>query len=495
MQTKYEAKTYSNFIGGKWVESIGGTIESKNPATGDTVARASRSTPDDVGQAVEEARRAFDSGVWTSKRPTERSKVLREMSELIRKELDSLSLLLTLENGKPLADAKGELANAANVLEYYSTAARHIVGKVPRYSGTDVSIVVQEPIGVCALIVPWNSPISLLSWKLGPALAAGCTVVIKPSGNTPGISMEFVRLLSTLEGVPPGVVNAVTGPGDPVGSELVRSPKVDKVSFTGSTETGRKIMEMASSNLKKVNLECGGKSTDIIFDDANLESALPGAVWSIFRSAGQSCNAGSRLLVQDTIYDSFMRKYRQAAASIRVGNGLDAKTEMGPIISEQQLDRVLGYVKSGQEEGARLSGGGNRLVDGDYSKGFFVQPTIFEGVERKMRIFQEEIFGPVLCVLPFHDEEEAIEISNDSKFGLAGDLWSRSLPRIMKVSQGIRTGTIWVNRHLNPGPEVPFGGYKQSGLGRETGMEGLAEFLQTKHISLQLTDSSERVRR
>ncbi len=495
MQSKYEVKDYSNFIGGKWVESDGGTIESRNPATGDLVARAAKSTPDDVAQAVEEARKAFDSGVWSSKRPSERSKVLREISELIRKELESLSLLLTLENGKPLADAKGELTNAANVLEYYSSAARHIVGKVPRYSGTDVSIVIHEPVGVCALIVPWNSPISLLSWKLGPALAAGCTVVIKPSGNTPGISMEFVRLLSTLGGIPPGVVNAVTGPGDSVGSELVRNPRVDKVSFTGSTETGRKIMEMASSNLKKVNLECGGKSTDIVFDDANLEAALPSAVWSIFRSAGQSCNAGSRLLVQDTIYDSFMRKYKEAAAAIRIGNGLDPQTEMGPIISEYQLKRVLGYIQSGQEEGARLSLGGNRLVDGDYSNGFFMQPTIFEGVERPMRIFQEEIFGPVLCVLPFHDEEDAIDISNDTKFGLAGDVWSRSLPRIMKVSQGIRTGTVWVNRHLNPGPEVPFGGYKQSGLGRETGMEGLMEFLQTKHISLQLTDSFERVRR
>ena len=495
MQTKYEAKAYSNYIGGKWVESNGGTIESRNPATGELVARAARSSSDDVAYAVEEARKAFDSGVWSSKRPSERAKALRELAELVRKDIDSLALLLTLENGKPLADAKGELLNSANVLEYYASAARHIVGKIPRYSGTDISLVVHEPVGVCGLIVPWNSPISLLSWKLGPALAAGCAVVIKPSGNTSGITMEFVKLLSTSDVIPPGVVNAITGPGDTVGSELVKSMKVDKVSFTGSTETGRKIMEMASVNLKKINLECGGKSTDIIFDDANMEAALPSAVWSIFRSAGQSCNAGSRLLVQDTIYDSFMRSYKQAAAAIHVGNGLDPQTEMGPLISEPQLKRVLGYIQSGQEDGARLTLGGNRLVDGDYAKGFFVQPTIFEGVERHMRIFQEEIFGPALCVLPFRDEEDAISIANDTRFGLAGDVWSRSLTRIMKVSQGIRTGTLWVNRHLNPGPEVPFGGYKQSGLGRETGMEGLMEFLQTKHISLQLTDSFERVRR
>lgn len=495
MQTKYEVKSYSNYIGGKWKQSKEGTIESRNPANGELVARAQKSGPEDVAHAVEEARKAFDSGDWSSKRPSDRAKALRDISGLIRQDIDSLSLLLTLENGKPLADAKGELLNAASVLEYYASAARHIVGKVPRYGGSDVSLVVHEPVGVCALIVPWNSPISLLSWKLGPALAAGCTVVIKPAGYTSGISMEFVKLLSTVEGIPSGVINAVTGPGDTVGSELVRSTKVDKVSFTGSTETGRKIMEMASVNLKKVNLECGGKSADIIFDDANLEAALPGAVWSIFRSAGQSCNAGSRLLVQETIYDSFMAKFRKAALDIHVGNGLDPGTEMGPVISESQLSRILGYIESGKEEGARLSVGGNRLVKGEFAKGFFVEPTIFEGVENRMRIFQEEIFGPVLCVLPFKDVEDAISISNDTKFGLAGDLWSRNLTRIMKVSQGVRTGTMWVNRHLNPGPEVPFGGYKQSGLGRETGMEGLEEFLQTKHISLQLTDSFERVRR
>ncbi|MBI3859412.1 MAG: aldehyde dehydrogenase [Thaumarchaeota archaeon] len=495
MQAKNEVKTYSNYIGGKWQKPSDGYIESRNPANGDLVSRAARSTPEDVSSAVEEARKAFDSGAWSSKRPSERAKVLREAAEVVRREIGGLSVLLTLENGKPLADAKGELLNAANVLEYYSSAARHVVGKVPRYSGADISLVVHEPVGVCGLIVPWNSPISLLSWKLGPALAAGCTVVIKPSANTSGISMRFIELLASIDGVPPGVINAVTGPGDKVGAELVKNGKVDKVSFTGSTETGRKIMEMASANLKKVNLECGGKSTDLVFDDANMEAALPGAVWSIFRSAGQSCNAGSRLLVQDTVYDDFMRKYKEAAGAIKVGDGMDPATEMGPLISKGQLERVLGYIDSAKEEGARLSLGGDRLVDGEYAKGNFVRPTIFEGVERKMKIFQEEVFGPVLCVLPFRDEDEAIEISNDSRFGLAGDLWSRSLPRIMKVSQGIRTGTVWVNRHLNPGPEVPFGGYKQSGLGRETGMEGLMEYLQTKHISLQLTEQGERVRR
>ena len=470
-------------------------MESRNPATGEVVARAPNSTLDDAGAAIDAARQAFDAGPWSAKRPQEREKVLRTIAELLRKEIEDLAVLLTLENGKPLADAKGELLNAANVFEYYASASRHVVGRIPRYGPTDVSLVVHEPVGVCGLVVPWNSPISLLSWKLGAALAAGCTVVIKPSTYTPGISLEFAKLLDSVEGLPKGVVNVVTGPGDSVGAELARSQKVDKVSLTGSTETGRKIMEMASLNLKKVNLECGGKSTDVIFDDANMEAALPGAVWSIFRSAGQSCNAGSRLLVQDTIYEDFMKKYLELVKKIRVGNGLEPETEMGPIISEKQMNRVLAYIKSGVEQGASLSTGGSRLLEDSYSKGFFVGPAVFEGVERGMRIFQEEIFGPVLCVLPFHDEDEAVSIANDTKYGLAGDVWSRSLIRIMRVSQGIRTGTVWVNRHLNPGPEVPFGGYKQSGLGRETGMEGLMEYLQTKHISLQLTDSYEKVRR
>ena len=495
MQSRPGVRDYTNFIGGEWSESSGAVVEGRNPASGELVSRTASSTPQDVAGAIEAARRAFDSGVWSSKRPSERANVLRGVSDAIRNEVETLSVSLTLENGKPLADAKGELLNAANVLEYYASAARHVVGKIPRYSGSDISLVVHEPVGVCGLIVPWNSPISLLSWKLGPAFAAGCTVVIKPSVNTSGISMEFVKLIAGVGGIPPGVLNAVTGPGDTVGSALVRDPRVDKVSFTGSTETGRKIMEMASTNLKKVNLECGGKSADIVFDDANMEAALPGAMWSIFRSAGQSCNAGSRLLLQDTIYDSFMGRYKEMCSRIRVGNGLNPDTEMGPLISDGQLERVLGYIESGRHEGARLSLGGKRLVDGDYAKGFFVQPTIFEEVERNMRIFQEEVFGPVLCVLPFHDADEAISIANDTKFGLAGDVWSRGIHRIMRVTQGIRTGTLWVNRHLNPGPEVPFGGYRQSGLGRETGIEGLMEYLQTKHISLQLDESNERVRR
>ncbi len=495
MRAKYELRKYENYVGGEWVQSQGGVLEGANPATGEVLVQVQNSRKDDVQQAVDAARKAFDSGEWSSRRPHDRTKILREIAERLRRDGERLAQLLTLENGKPLADARGEIQTAANVYDYYASAARQVVGKIPRYGNADISLVVHEPVGVCGLIVPWNSPLSLLSWKLGAALAAGCTTVVKPSEYTSGISLEFIKLVHSVEELPRGVVNAVTGPGDPVGSELVRHRGVDKISFTGSSETGRKIMEMAAANLKKVNLECGGKSACIVFDDCNREAALNGAIWGIFRSAGQSCNAGSRLLVQDTIYRDFIRKYVVLSSKIRVGNGLDPETDIGPLISERQLNRVLKYIESGVRDGAKLTLGGKRLSRGDKAKGFFVQPTIFEEVTKEMKIFQEEIFGPVLCVLPFHDEEEAIELANATSYGLAGNIWSRNLIRIMKVAEGVRTGTLWVNRHLNPGPEVPFGGYKQSGVGRETGTEGLMEYLQTKHISLQITDEFERVRR
>lgn len=495
MQDSEGQAVYRNYIGGEWVDSGSGQIRSVNPATGELVAVAPDSDEEDVSAAVEAARRAFDGGTWPSSRPHEREKALHSIADALRAESARLSRLLTIENGKPLADSAGELSNAANVFDYYASASRHIVGRVPRYSGSDVSLVVHEPVGVCGLIVPWNSPVSLLSWKLGAALAAGCTVIVKPSEFTPGISMEFIRLVASIQSIPRGVVNAVTGTGEKAGAALVKHKHVDKISFTGSTETGRKVMEMASATLKRVNLECGGKSANIVFDDANMDAALQNAVWSIFRSAGQSCNAGSRLLVQRTVYDSFMKRFLALVRNVRVGNGLDPATEMGPLISQRQMERVLGFIRSGIEEGARLVAGGRRLTGAGYDSGFFVEPTVFEDVSREMSIFQDEIFGPVLCVIPFSDEDDAISIANDTRYGLAGDLWSRSLTRIMKVARGIRTGTLWVNRHLNPGPEVPFGGYKQSGIGRETGMEGLAEYLQTKHISLQLGDAYERVRR
>ncbi len=489
------AETYLNYIEGKWVSSDGNLLESKNPATGELVATVQNSTPNDVHHAAEAARIAFDSGIWSDKPPKDRSLVLFKIANSMRQAVDKLAPLLTRENGKTLTDTRGEVNTAASILEYYGTLARSVQGSVPRYTTQDVSLVVREPVGVCGLIVPWNSPLLLASWKLGPALASGCTVVLKPSEYTPAVSMEMVKLFDEIDELPKGVVNAVTGTGDSAGSALVRDSLVDKISFTGSTATGSKIMEMAAGDLKRINLECGGKSANIVFDDANFSSALTGSLWAIFRSAGQSCNAGSRLLLQESIYEKFLSELVEKTKKIKVGNGLDPETEMGPIVSEGQLKRVLEFIETGVNEGARLLCGGKRLTEGKLASGFFVAPTIFDGVTKEMRIFQEEIFGPVLCVHPFESEEEAIQLANSTKYGLAGNIWSRDVARILRVARKIRTGTLWVNRHLNPGPEVPFGGYKRSGIGRETGVEGLNEYLQTKHISLGLGEEFERIRR
>ncbi len=490
------SQPYLDYIEGEWIPSDGGKLlEGRNPATGESVSKFQSSTATDVHVAAEAARRAFDSGVWSEKRPQDRARVLFRIAEAMRQKVEALATLLTRENGKTLTDTRGEVNTAASILEYYGALARQIQGSVPRYASSDVSLVVREPVGVCGLIVPWNSPLLLASWKLGPALAAGCTVVLKPSEYTPAVSLEMVKLFDGIEELPKGVVNAVTGPGDPTGSALVKDSLVDKISFTGSTATGSRIMEMAAGDLKRVNLECGGKSANIVFDDANLESALNGSLWAIFRSAGQSCNAGSRLLLQESIYEKFLQQLVAKAKLVKVGNGLEPQTEMGPIVSEVQLKRILEFIESGVSEGAKLLCGGKRLTEGELAKGFFVAPTIFDKVTKEMKIFQEEIFGPVLCVHSFKTEEEAVDLANATRYGLAGNIWSRDVARILRVARKIRTGTLWVNRHLNPGPEVPFGGYKRSGLGRETGMEGLLEYLQTKHISLGLGEEFERLRR
>src|SRR5712692_6832618 len=300
---RYMAETYLNYVEGKWVPSDGALLESKNPATGELVAHFQNSTGEDVHHAAEAARRAFDSGIWSDKPSRDRSLVLFKIANSMRQAVDKLAPLLTKENGKTLTDTRGEVNTAANILEYYGTLARSIHGTVPRYTTQDVSLVVREPVGVCGLIVPWNSPLLLASWKLGPALAAGCTVILKPSEYTPAVSLEMVKFFDSIEELPKGVVNAVTGTGEPAGSTLVKDPLVDKISFTGSTATGSKIMEMAAGDLKRINLECGGKSANIVFEDANFSSALTGSLWAIFRSAGQSCNAGSRLLLQESIYE------------------------------------------------------------------------------------------------------------------------------------------------------------------------------------------------
>ena len=477
--------TYRNFVNGEWFEpDTGETFDRANPATGEHIATLPKSGPEDAKRAIDSARQAFDNGDWPWRKGSDRARVLTDIAHLLRENVEELSRLLTIENGKPLRFAKGEITFSADTIDYYAGIARTISGEATSLSADSLSFTIREPVGVCGLITPWNHPIMLLVWKLAPALAAGCTVVVKPSSYTSAITFEFGKLLQKVRDLPKGVVNIVSGPGATVGAEIVRNSKVDKVGFTGETATGKEIMNMASSNLKRVSLELGGKSPNIIFADANLEKAAVGAYWGAFRISGQACSAGSRVLVEDAIHNDFVRRLVEMAEKAKVGNGLDPQNDLGPLISDAQLDRVLNYVNKGVREGAKLLCGGRRLTEGEYSRGWFMRPTVFDGVANDMTIAQEEIFGPVVSVIGFKDEEEAVRIGNDTMYGLASAVWTQDLSKAVRVARKIRAGTVWVNTYSDLYSEMPFGGYKQSGFGRELGPEGILEYLQDKHVNL-----------
>jgi aldehyde dehydrogenase (NAD+)/betaine-aldehyde dehydrogenase len=346
---------------------------------------------------------------------------------------------------------------------------------------------VHEPVGVVGVITPWNFPVLLISWKLAPALAAGCTIVAKPSEFTAGTTFELARIIAEA-GAPAGVINVVTGPGAVVGAELAASDAVDKVAFTGSTGVGKTIMQAASGNLKKISLELGGKSPNIVFADANIDAAVGGSFFGIYLNTGQVCQAGSRLLLQESIKDEFLAKLKAFTATVKVGDPSDPSTTMGPVINEQQLEKVVRYVHAGQEEGAEMICGGGRLTGDGYDRGLFVQPTIFDGVTNSMTIAREEIFGPVLSVITFKDADEALRIANDSVYGLASAVWTKNIDTAFKMAKGLQAGTVWVNAYHSAGlPYMPYGGYKQSGIGRELGHEGLEEYMETKAVQIKLS--------
>ncbi|HYM14766.1 MAG TPA: aldehyde dehydrogenase family protein [Dehalococcoidia bacterium] len=484
-----QARVYQQFIGGEPVAGADGqTYERRNPADGTPVETIPWGGAEDARRAIAAARAAFDSGAWSKAPATVRATVLRNTAARIRAELLPLAQLLSKEVGKPVNMAIAEVAMAADVYDYYAGLALDMKGDaITNFVPDAVGLTVHEPVGVVGVITPWNFPVLLISWKLAPALAAGCTVVAKPSEFTAGTTFELARIISEA-GAPKGVINVVTGAGAVVGAELAASHSVDKIAFTGSTAVGKTIMQAASGNLKKISLELGGKSPNIVFEDANIDQAVGGSFFGIYLNTGQVCQAGSRLFLHEKIKDEFIAKLKTFTATVKVGSPDDPAVTMGPVINEAQLEKVVRYVHAGQEEGAEMLCGGGRLTGETYDKGLFVQPTIFDKVTNSMTIAQEEIFGPVLSVLTFKGADEALRLANDTLYGLASAVWTRNIDTAFKMAKGLQAGTVWVNAYHSAGlPYMPYGGYKQSGIGRELGHEGLEEYMETKAIQIKLS--------
>jgi aldehyde dehydrogenase (NAD+)/betaine-aldehyde dehydrogenase len=483
-----QARTFQMLIDGQWVGAkSGATFERLNPANGELVGVYPLADTVDVDIAVGAARRAFDGGAWSNAPAKQRHDVLRKTADGIRAQIGPLSTLLAQEVGKPIAMAAAEVAMAADVYEYFAGVALDVRGEsITQFVPDAVGLTVHEPVGVVGVITPWNFPVLLVSWKLAPALAAGCTIIAKPAQLTPGTTVELGRII-TEAGAPNGVINVITGPGSKIGQHMAEHPEVDKIAFTGSTEVGKSVMRAAASNVKKISLELGGKSPNIIFPDANIDAAVAGAFFGIYLNTGQVCQAGSRLPVHESVKDEFLEKLTNFTKTVKLGDPLDPNTTMGPVVDQNQFNTVERYVSIGRDEGARILIGGARPTDRGLDKGFFYEPTIFDSVRNDMTIAQEEIFGPVLSVMTFKDMDEAVHIANDTMYGLAAAVWTRDINTALKAAKGIRAGTVWVNAYHTAGlPHMPYGGYKQSGIGRELGRQGLEEYLETKAIQIKL---------
>jgi acyl-CoA reductase-like NAD-dependent aldehyde dehydrogenase len=476
----------ANYIDGAWSSAASGeTFESRDPATGALVAVAPRSGVEDVGRAIAAARRTFDDGGWPATSGRDRAAILFELARLLREEAEPLARLVATEMGKPIRYVRDrEIEPAIDRILFYASAARMIRGEVTASAPSHLlNFILKEPVGVCALITPWNDPIDLPLRKIGAAIATGCTFVLKPASDAPASSMAIFGLLDRIPGLPKGVANGIVGAGDVVGEALATDPRVDKISFTGSSDVGRRLMELGARSFKRVSIEAGGKAPVIVFPDANLDKAMDAVAVGIFLYAGQSCTAGSRLLLERSIHDRFLEGLIERAESLRVGSPLDPATQLGPMVSRRQLDRVLGYVERGRSEGARLVLGGEQL-GGEWSSGFWMAPTIFDDVAATMSIAREEIFGPVLSVIAFDSEDEALALANDNEFGLGSAVWTSDLDRAIRVARRLRVGDVWVNTHYVRLAESPFGGVKQSGIGRELGMEGLEAYLESKRVCI-----------
>jgi len=467
------------FINNEWCDAASGnTLEVVNPATEETLAEVQSASEVDVAQAVASARTCFESDEWRGLTARKRGEVLYRAGQLLVERRNDIAKLETLQNGKPLFESKIDVTMTAETLKYYGGWADKLSGDVLPASTGDLVYTTREPLGVVGAIVPWNFPLNLASWKVAPALAAGCTVVLKPAPETPLTALALAELLQDA-GLPPGALNVVAGDGPTTGAALVQHPDVDKIAFTGSTEVGKQVMRNAASTVKRVTLELGGKSPNIIFGDADLDAAVRGAINGIFYGKGEVCAAGSRLLVQQSVHDEVVEQLASRAAKMVPGDPFLKTTRLGAIVSKRQHDRVLSYVAAGKKEAELIAGGNAVQVDG---KGYFVEATVFDGAKPGMKIVDEEIFGPVLSVLSFDDDDEAVALANETRYGLAAGIWTSDIGRAFRVARAIRAGTVWVNTYNLYDPAAPFGGFKASGFGRDLGREALDGYTDTKTV-------------
>ena len=475
------------FVGGQWRSPASGeTYPTINPANEEVSAQVAKGDERDVDVAVQAARRAFDHGPWPRMAAAERARVLWKLADLISANLDEMARLESVNTGKTLFDSgKVEIPFATEVFRYYAGWTTKIHGETLNLREGAFTFTLRQALGVVGAIVPWNFPFLLASWKIAPALAVGNTVVLKPASLTPLTALRFAEFTQEA-GLPEGVFNVVPGPGSKVGMALVRHPGVDKIAFTGSTDVGKGIMREAAGSLKRVSLELGGKSPNVVFADADMEAALRGAMTGIFYNKGEVCAAGSRLLVEQRVHDEFVGKLVERVKGLKVGDPLDKGTRMGPVVSAHQLETVLSYVEAGRREGATLAAGGERVRVGD-GRGYYLQPTVFTGVSNAMRIAREEIFGPVLSVIPFKDADEAVAQGNETFYGLAAAVWTRDVGKALRIARALRAGTVWVNAYNLYDAALPFGGFRESGFGRELGQAGIDLYTELKSVWVDLS--------